>query len=190
MSLPRPRVLTACLAVLSAAVLAVPPAVAARDGAARDAVWEPVASGPPALGPTRSRHGLNAPALEALLARAAGGEAVTIHLPRPDGSYGSFTVEESPVMAPGLAKRYPRIKTYRGRGVDDPAATMRLSWTPLGLHAIVLSPRSAEFVEPERATGRYVSYGLDAARTHGFRCLVRDEAAARGLALPPAGSAP
>ncbi|HET8645141.1 MAG TPA: M12 family metallo-peptidase, partial [Vicinamibacteria bacterium] len=122
----------------------------------------------------------------ARLAMASRQGGATISLPRPDGSYARFAVQESPVMAPALARRYPRIKTYSGRGLDDPSATLRFSWTPLGLHALVLSAQGAAFVEPVRGAGLHVAYGLDAARTHGFRCLLRDDAAGR----LPAGNAP
>lgn len=37
-----------------------------------------------------------------------------ISLPMPDGSFQNFRVVESPVMEPGLMKKYPEIKTYLG----------------------------------------------------------------------------
>src|SRR5438552_13586196 len=58
------------------------------------------------------------------------GQNPIIFLPMPDGTMARFHFEESPIIEPGLAAKYPGIKTYRAQGIDDPAATSRFDWLP------------------------------------------------------------
>ena len=69
-------------------------------------------------------------------------------LPDPAGGFQRFSVVDSPIMEPGLAAKHPHIKTYSGRGIDDPSASLRLSVTQLGMQASVRSAKGAWYVEP------------------------------------------
>jgi hypothetical protein len=109
---------------------------------------------------------LKATALDDMLRRApleftsSGQNPTVMSLPQPDGSFGRFQIEESPIMEPELAKRFPMIKTYRARGLDDRTATGRFEQTRHGLHAMILSAAGDFLVD---AVGKndanvYVSY--------------------------------
>jgi len=124
---------------------------------------------------------------------------VVMTLPMPDGTFARFSVEKSPVMAAELAAQFPEIKTYRGRGLDDPTATTRLDVTPAGFHAIVLSTRGTVIIEPtsHASRGQYISYDIsqkqrDASQDAGaFSCVVlgAEQAAVQSKQLARHGNA-
>jgi hypothetical protein len=124
-------------------------------------------------------------ALEGLLGRApaersAAAEAVPLlfAIPYPDGTNRRFRVEESPILEPDLAVKFPEIRTFAAKGIDDPTATARLSLTSLGFHAMVLSASGTVLVAPYRLwDSRYVLsyYKKDGVRSgrkgeEPFRC--------------------
>src|SRR6187399_395134 len=43
-----------------------------------------------------------------------------IELPNAEGQMEHFRVMETPCMEPGLAVKYPTIKTYAAQGIEDP----------------------------------------------------------------------
>jgi filamentous hemagglutinin family protein len=92
---------------------------------------------------------------------AARTSPAVIALPMPDGSVARFAIAETQVMAPELAAKFPEIRTWAGQGIDDPAATVRLDWTPQGFHGMILSAATGRvFIDPYSSddTLLYISY--------------------------------
>ncbi len=85
---------------------------------------------------------------------------VVVSLPDPAGGFQRFAVVESPIMEPALAAKHPQIKTYAGRGLDDPTAHLRMDMTPLGFHAAVRSQKGAWYIDPfyRQDQSLYASY--------------------------------
>jgi Metallo-peptidase family M12B Reprolysin-like len=120
---------------------------------------------------TLERAGLKSALAEAPPEGAAGtaGRLVAT-LPAPDQGFQRFLLEESPIMEPELSSQHPEIATYRGVGIDDPAATIRADLTPLGFHASVRSPSGGWYIDPYYRLDQslYMSYFTrDANDPHG-----------------------
>lgn len=81
-------------------------------------------------------------------ATATRASATVLALPMPGGDYARFALVESPVMEPGLAAKFPEIRSYAGQGLDDPAATLRLDINPKGFRAQVLSASGEAYIDP------------------------------------------
>ncbi len=111
---------------------------------------------------------LDGAAFEALLLKAPmedtprAAKPLAVPIPMPDGTFETFLVVESPIMEPGLQAALPTTRTYKGYGVDDPTAVMRLTISPEGCSVFVRSARGAVFVDPYvRGDGiHHVSYWL------------------------------
>ncbi|MBP8238439.1 MAG: proprotein convertase P-domain-containing protein [Saprospiraceae bacterium] len=80
---------------------------------------------------------------------AAENRAPIVEMPLPNGAIARFSVWESPIMEKGLAERYPGIRTYAGRALNDPTMTLRFDLTPQGFHAILFTQQHGTvFIDP------------------------------------------
>ena len=99
---------------------------------------------------------------------------IELSLPMPDGTFERFTVQYAPVMAPELAEKYPMIRAYAGRGIDDPTAYLRFDMTQLGFHASVYSAkRGTVVIDPysaEDIVHYLVYYRMDNPQMQDWEC--------------------
>lgn len=155
--------------------LSVPPQVDQNSPISEDSLWQKLDKGLFAQHlddqVIRPKHyqllSLDKPTIKQILRKAPlEGTAATqqlpliMTLPLPDGRFGRFRVEEAPIMEAGLAAEFPEIKTYRGQGVDDPTQVVRFDLSPLGFHAMILSPKGTIYIDPrtQSNTNEYMSY--------------------------------
>ncbi|CAN5519655.1 N/A [soil metagenome] len=68
-----------------------------------------------------------------------------INVPDAAGKIQQFNIAETILMAPALAGKYTGIKTYIGKGIDDPSAIIRFSVTTSGFHAIITAAGKETF---------------------------------------------
>ncbi|WP_290800316.1 reprolysin-like metallopeptidase [Flavobacterium sp.] len=98
---------------------------------------------------------------------------IILMFPVSNGVLNQFRIYDSPVMEEGLAVKFPDIKTYLGKGIDDPTATMRFSITEFGLHAMILSGNSGTtYIDTYTSDLKnYIVYNRsNLFRTNGFEC--------------------
>lgn len=93
--------------------------------------------------------------------RSRGDSGGLVELPGADGEWIAFRVQERSNFAPGLAKKYPNIKSYRGYSVDQPWLRLHLSTSASGIAAAYTDVRSKVKTTIERVSKkdqRYVVY--------------------------------
>ena len=81
-------------------------------------------------------------------------------------------------MEEGLAVKYPNLKTYIAQGIDVPSATARISYTPTGFRAMILSGKGSIMIDPyaKGDTDNYISYAkADVNRENLFVCEFDDQ---------------
>ncbi|WP_194767213.1 reprolysin-like metallopeptidase [Tamlana sp. I1] len=74
---------------------------------------------------------------------------VIISFPNETGELERFQVTESSVLHPDLQAKYPEIKSFIAKSIDNPSAHMRFSLSPYnGLSAVVLGIEKALVFQP------------------------------------------
>lgn len=101
-----------------------------------------------------------------------------LEVPTPDGKLVRFRIDESPMLAPEIAAKFPNWKTFQGRGIDDPTATARFDLNANGFHALVIGANGTFLIDPYSQNDRtnYIVYykgGLSDSR-EPFACNIRN----------------
>lgn len=147
-----------------------PPAIGAD-------IWTVVEADVQARNAETARFEANVEALYARLALAPHeallDHSLTIELPMPDGSQQRFSIVESPILPAEFSRRFPDMKSYKIRGIDDPGNSGRADVTARGFRAMLQTSGGLVFIDPEPGAGRLYTSFLRGERTgSGFSCGV------------------
>lgn len=104
-----------------------------------------------------------------------------IQLPLANGEVQSFSLNESPMMAQGLAQRYPGIRTYKVEGIDNPYASGRLSLTDKGFHGMITSPAGTQYIDQQEGDSVRVYRRQAQKSAQSFNCGVEGHSHDRPL---------
>ncbi|MGB3548678.1 MAG: reprolysin-like metallopeptidase [Saprospiraceae bacterium] len=131
-------------------------------------------------------HLRTAPAEPTAIATATAGKFLRI--PGPAGEQLDIEVWQTALMQPGLAARFPAIRTYIGRLVKDRRTSFRIDLSPAGFHLMAYGPQGTWLINPGTTptTGYRARWKADFERpAEEFSCLTQG----RDSYQPPTGAA-
>jgi len=72
-----------------------------------------------------------------------------LSFPNEKGILEKYQIFEASIMEENLQKQYPNIRSYVGKGIENPGSVIRFSVTPQGLHTMVLGKAEGSvFIDP------------------------------------------
>lgn len=86
---------------------------------------------------------------------------VIISVPMPNGTFQNFKIYRSEVIADSLSKPFEYIiRTFTGKGIDDPFATAKFDYTLWGFHGFIISTNGYVLIDPYSLgnTTNYICY--------------------------------
>lgn len=103
---------------------------------------------------------------------------VLISFPNIDGTLSYFRVFEASTLADELQEKFPSIRSFIAKGIDDPTAIARFSHSQVGLHVAISSGKHPTiYIDPfTKDKEQYITYSrrdlpLD---VQGFVCHTED----------------
>ncbi|MEM7102884.1 MAG: reprolysin-like metallopeptidase [Bacteroidota bacterium] len=143
------------------------------------AIWEEASTKQDKLEPRAQSHlpssfrllSVNTEAVEAILDMPLAIQ-YSFDLPLPDGDVERFELTPAQVMHPGLATKFPFIRTFSGRSVQNPSSIMKLVISPQEIHAFAFTEAGAVFVEKEKIGNKtyHISYFHKDKKTQRVYC--------------------
>ncbi len=99
----------------------------------------------------------------------------TIMFPNELGKLETFVVVEDNLLSPELAKKHPNIGVYRGISKTRKDVTVRWSYSPQGIAAMLHYPGGYHFIEPKRGEDKsvHVFYKQGDVKGGDFECLTK-----------------
>lgn len=84
----------------------------------------------------------------------------TLILPDRQGKKIRFSIKETPILQERLAKKYPNIKTYTGKGIDNPNIKTKITIGSDGLHFLIsYSNKESLYIDPYTKDNKtFISY--------------------------------
>ncbi|MES2545548.1 MAG: zinc-dependent metalloprotease family protein [Bacteroidota bacterium] len=103
--------------------------------------------------------------------------SVILNFPNAEGKLEAYTIYEAPIMETELSNKFSDNKSYIGKGIDDPTATIRFSVTLFGLHTMTSSGNAGTaFIDTyTKDLNNYIVYSKSNVTTsRSFECLVKE----------------
>ncbi|MFY7810415.1 MAG: reprolysin-like metallopeptidase, partial [Flavobacterium sp.] len=102
---------------------------------------------------------------------------VIIYFPNADGTLSKYAIYEAPIMEKGLMEKFPDIKSYIGKGIENKRASVRISISLFGLHVMKHAPNeSSTYIDTyTKDLNHYIVYNKrDIEPSKNFYCGVED----------------
>jgi subtilisin-like proprotein convertase family protein len=96
-----------------------------------------------------------------------------VRFPNEDGFLVAYEVEEAQIFSEQLAKKYPNIKSYKGRGVENREERIRFSVSHKGIQSMITAPEKRGALFMQKVDGEsYILYKGDdhTLKETGFIC--------------------
>lgn len=103
--------------------------------------------------------------------------SVVVTFPNPEGELQHFKMYQASTLEPIIASEHPEIQTYVGKCIEDPTATITITTTIFGLHAVTHSGKNGtSYIDPfTKDFNNYVVYNKSQTESYiAKNCETRD----------------